>query len=135
MIPVVARPRPGHPWIFSNEIVSPPVVSLPPGGAVEVRDPSGRTTSVEVRGLGSTWSATARAGIYTFTRGERSVPVAVNLLDAAESDLTPPTGSETKPRAAGAASVSPFTREIGPELLLVALAVLVGEWLLFHRGT
>ncbi|MBM4392224.1 MAG: class I SAM-dependent rRNA methyltransferase [Deltaproteobacteria bacterium] len=42
MIPVVARPRPGHPWIFSNEIVSPPVISLPPGGAVEVRDPGGK---------------------------------------------------------------------------------------------
>jgi 23S rRNA (cytosine1962-C5)-methyltransferase len=42
VLQVVARPRPGHPWVFSNEILSPPVLSLPPGGAVEVRDPSGK---------------------------------------------------------------------------------------------
>ena len=42
MVTVTARPRPGHPWVFSNEIVSPPVISLPVGGAVEVRDPSGK---------------------------------------------------------------------------------------------
>ena len=42
MLRVTARPRPGHPWIFSNEVVSPPVIQLPVGGAVEVVDPSGR---------------------------------------------------------------------------------------------
>jgi 23S rRNA (cytosine1962-C5)-methyltransferase len=39
---VVARARRGHVWIFSNEVVSPPVVALPAGGAVEVVDPSGK---------------------------------------------------------------------------------------------
>lgn len=41
MLRVTARPRSGHPWIFSNEVVSPPVIQLPVGGAVEVVDPSG----------------------------------------------------------------------------------------------
>lgn len=42
MLRVTARARPFHPWIFSNEVVDPPVVALPPGGAVEVVDPKGR---------------------------------------------------------------------------------------------
>ncbi len=42
MIRVVARSRPGHPWVFSNEVVEPPVAQLPPGGAVEVFDPRGK---------------------------------------------------------------------------------------------
>jgi 23S rRNA (cytosine1962-C5)-methyltransferase len=39
---VKARARQGHPWIFSNEILSPPVSELVPGAAVEVTDPAGR---------------------------------------------------------------------------------------------
>jgi 23S rRNA (cytosine1962-C5)-methyltransferase len=42
MLRVRARARPGHPWVFANEIVDPPVAALPPGEAVEVVDPSGR---------------------------------------------------------------------------------------------
>jgi 23S rRNA (cytosine1962-C5)-methyltransferase len=42
MLRVRVRSRPGHPWVFANEIVDPPVAALPPGAAVEVVDPSGR---------------------------------------------------------------------------------------------
>ena len=42
MLRVTARSRPGHPWVFSNEVLSPPVIQLPPGGAVEVVDAQGR---------------------------------------------------------------------------------------------
>ena len=42
MIRVTVRARPGHPWVFANEIVDPPVASLPPGDQVEVVDPAGR---------------------------------------------------------------------------------------------
>lgn len=42
MLRVTVRSRPGHPWVFSNEVVSPPVIQLPPGGAVEVVDIKGR---------------------------------------------------------------------------------------------
>lgn len=41
MLSVTARTRAGHPWVFSNEVISPPVSALPNGGAVEVRDPKG----------------------------------------------------------------------------------------------
>lgn len=39
---VTARSRPGHPWVFSNEVTSPPVAQLVPGAAVEVRDAAGK---------------------------------------------------------------------------------------------
>jgi 23S rRNA (cytosine1962-C5)-methyltransferase len=42
MVRVIARSRPGHPWVFSNEVVEPPVAQLPAGGAVEVFDPRGK---------------------------------------------------------------------------------------------
>lgn len=42
MLRVTARSRPGHPWVFSNEVLSPPVAQLPPGAAVEVVDPKGK---------------------------------------------------------------------------------------------
>ena len=41
MLRVVAKSRPGHPWIFSNEVIEPAVKQLPAGGAVEVFDPRG----------------------------------------------------------------------------------------------
>jgi 23S rRNA (cytosine1962-C5)-methyltransferase len=42
MLRVRARARPGHPWVFANEVLDPPVAALPPGEAVEVVDPTGR---------------------------------------------------------------------------------------------
>lgn len=42
MLRVRVRSRPGHPWVFANEILDPPVAQLPPGDAVEVADPGGR---------------------------------------------------------------------------------------------
>ena len=43
MLRVRVRSRPGHPWVFSNEILDPPVAQLPSAGeAVEVTDAAGR---------------------------------------------------------------------------------------------
>lgn len=42
MLTVTARTRPHHPWVFSNEVLDPPVAKLPAGGAVTVVDPHGR---------------------------------------------------------------------------------------------
>jgi 23S rRNA (cytosine1962-C5)-methyltransferase len=42
MLRVRVRSRPGHPWVFANEIVDPPVSALPAGDQVEVVDERGR---------------------------------------------------------------------------------------------
>lgn len=39
---VVGRARPGHPWIFANDILDPPVSQLVPGEQVAVHDPHGK---------------------------------------------------------------------------------------------
>ncbi len=39
---VVARVRPGHPWIFANDVLDPPVAQLVPGEQVVVTDPHGK---------------------------------------------------------------------------------------------
>jgi 23S rRNA (cytosine1962-C5)-methyltransferase len=42
MLRVRVRSRPGHPWVFANEVLDPPVAALPPGEQVEVVDEKGR---------------------------------------------------------------------------------------------
>ncbi len=42
MLRVRVRARPGHPWVFANDVLDPPVAALPLGDAVEVVDPTGR---------------------------------------------------------------------------------------------
>lgn len=37
-----ARARAGHPWVFANDILDPPVAALKPGGTVEVLDSRGQ---------------------------------------------------------------------------------------------
>lgn len=39
---VVGRVRPGHPWIFANDILDPPVAKLVPGEQVEIVNQDGR---------------------------------------------------------------------------------------------
>lgn len=46
MLTVRTRARPGHPWIFSNEILEPPVARLPTGEAVRVVDHEGRSLGI-----------------------------------------------------------------------------------------
>ncbi len=50
MVRVTARSRPGHPWVFSNEVLTPPIANLVPGGAVELVDQKGK---VLARGYGN----------------------------------------------------------------------------------
>lgn len=46
MLTVKTSARWGHPWIFSNEVMEPPVARLPAGGAVRVVDTEGRPLGV-----------------------------------------------------------------------------------------
>ena len=39
---LIGRVRPGHPWIFANDVLDPPVSKLVPGEQVAVLDPHGK---------------------------------------------------------------------------------------------
>lgn len=104
---------------------------------VTVEGPDGtRQTLLPEEGV-ALWADTGRTGIYRLTAGHESQPVAVNLFDAAESDLSapaPPQPEEARPSPA-AAPETPASggQEVWASLAALALGLLMGEWYLYHR--
>lgn len=76
-------------------------------------------------------------GVYRVAAGGKLVrQFAVNLLDPAESEIRPPAEPSIKigyVEVAGKTSWVAGHREIWRELLLVGLAVVLLEWLLYLR--
>jgi Ca-activated chloride channel homolog len=106
-----------------------------PHGVAEatVTTPGGRTVPGQVsRGIVS-FSETIDAGVYTVSTPVGTTRVAVNLMDAEESDLTP----RALPVAAGlppeAAALVPVERELWPLFVLLAALVLGLEAALYWR--
>jgi hypothetical protein len=81
---------------------------------------------------GFAFADTAEPGRYWVRTADRDFRTTVNLFDAAESDLR-------MPEATGAAALDVeragflFGRDLWPLLLLIACALWVAEWALFHR--
>ena len=101
---------------------------------VEVAGPDGKREKLGGEpGRDVVYGATQRCGLYTVTRGAESRPVALNLLDPAESrgmpakELKLSTGKVTASTAS--APVRPYWRWFA---LAVAL-LLIGEWFVYHR--
>jgi Ca-activated chloride channel homolog len=98
-----------------------------------VRTPSGRSVRAQVnRGMAS-FTETDEVGIYTVVTGRGETKVAVNLMNADESDLTPqpvPTFVE------GARPESPpvlIQRELWPFFVMLALLLFALEGFLYWR--
>jgi uncharacterized membrane protein len=100
---------------------------------VTVTTPGGRRVKAPVtRGVVS-FTETDEVGIYTLTTPRGDLKVAVNLMDADESNLTPrPLPAPTESAPAAAAPV-PLQRELWPLFVLVAAALLLLEGLLYWR--
>jgi Ca-activated chloride channel homolog len=98
-----------------------------------VRTPSGRSVRAQVnRGMAS-FTDTDEVGVYTVVTGRGETKVAVNLMNAEESDLTPqpvPTFVE------GARPESPpvlIQRELWPFFVMLALLLFAVEGFLYWR--
>ena len=98
-----------------------------------VRTPSGRSVRAQVnRGMAS-FTETDEVGVYTVVTGRGETKVAVNLMNADESDLTPqpvPTFVE------GARPESPpvlIQRELWPFFVMLALLLFALEGFLYWR--
>ena len=122
---------------------------LRPGGAVTlespdpkanvtVRSPTGKTTTLPHDSLGRyTFTATDDLGLYEAqANGKTFQRFAVNLFDAAESDIRP----EPKPaikigyvQVAGQTGWESGHREIWKQLLLLGLAASLLEWYIYSR--
>ncbi|MFH1921504.1 MAG: VWA domain-containing protein [Planctomycetota bacterium] len=109
-----------------------------PGRPIEVRTPSGKTIRVGEAGPGrSSFSGTSELGVYEVrSAGQPPRHFAVNLFAPSESDIRPsPTlkiGRGT-PIQAETSDWETTRRELWKWLLLIALAVLLVEWYIYHR--
>ncbi len=101
--------------------------------AATVRTPSGRTVKAQVnRGVAS-YTETDEVGIYAVITPRGETRVAVNLMNAEESDLTPSPVPDFVEGARPEAPPVPIQRELWSWFVLLALAVFVIEGLLYWR--
>lgn len=143
-------------WLGGNHLSLPvqvergaTVTFLPPAQVEEVRAilPNGSTERLFRESRTILFTQTEQPGLYTFVGYERGAEnslayFAVNAFSPIESDITPGS-TPTTPAAStmqvvtsgsgGATQQSP--REWWRTVALVALIVLMVEWLIYHRGT
>lgn len=114
-----------------------PVELLPVADATQARitRPDGTVDTLPLDPLRPVYySATERAGTYTFALGEKQFTQAVNLLDKHESQIRP---AETLQLGRGTvqAERGPIVvnKELWPWFAAAALAVLMAEWWIYSR--
>ncbi len=103
---------------------------------VAVQDPQGAEQTYEVQGNPWLFPDARQVGVYIFRYGESKRYLTVNLLDTAESDIAPtkalptfgPSGDEVSRQAMGVVQTP-----LWPYLLLMAMVVGFGEWLIWCR--
>ncbi|MBI1847497.1 MAG: VWA domain-containing protein [Candidatus Rokubacteria bacterium] len=101
--------------------------------AITVTTPSGRTIKGQVtRGMVS-FTETDEVGVYTIETARGQMRVAVNLMDAEESDLSPRPLPASPPAPPAATTPIPIQREMWPLFVAIAIVLLVAEGLLYWR--
>ncbi|MEI7767050.1 MAG: BatA and WFA domain-containing protein [Phycisphaerae bacterium] len=100
----------------------------------EMTMPDGQHIPLQITAGGAEFATTDKVGFYRLEAGEKSSELAVNLLSTVESDIQPhnlslPTGQVV----AGSESIAKVNQEIWPWFAAAALALLVLEWIAFHR--
>ena len=111
-----------------------PILLPAPHGVstVTVTTPSGRTVQGRVTRGAISFTETDEAGIYTLATARGETRVAVNLMNAEESNLAPhplPTPTAHGP----AAPPVPVQRELWPLFVMLAVILLTGEGLLYWQ--
>ncbi len=103
---------------------------------VRLPDAAERTLPVDPGAREVVFGDTTRRGVYRVSAGTNEVAFAVNLLDAAETDLTPQAEIRFGRYArAEAVQVRPANLEMWRWLVAAALAVLLFEWWFYHKRT
>jgi uncharacterized membrane protein len=95
--------------------------------------PNGRTVKAPVtRGLVS-FTETDEVGLYTLSTARGDVRLAVNLMDADESNVAPRPLPAPPPEGATPTPAVPIQRELWPFFVMLALLLLVLEGVLYWR--
>ena len=98
-----------------------------------VTTPSGRTVKAPVtRGVVS-FTETDEVGLYTLSTARGDLRIAVNLMDADESNLEPRPLPQPRGTAESAAMPVPLQRELWPLFVALAAALLALEGVLYWR--
>lgn len=97
-----------------------------------VSGPAGMAMTVPASGGRFVIPSLDRAGIYTLRAGRREIRLAVNPAPE-ETEIAPVTSSATTGDSAPTVAVQERGVDLWPLLLLLALGVLVAEWLLWLR--
>jgi hypothetical protein len=103
---------------------------------VTVQNPQGAEQTYEVQSNPWLFSDAQQVGVYIFRYGESKRYLTVNLLDAAESDIAPAKALPTFAPSDDASSrqaVGMVQTPLWPYLLLMAMVVGFGEWLVWCR--
>ena len=112
----------------------PILLPVPHGvSAATVTLPSGRSVKAQItRGMVS-FSETEEVGVYSLSTPKGETKIAVNLMDADESNLTPRPLPASPAGSAAATTPVPVQRELWPVFVLIALVLLLVEGLLYWR--
>jgi Ca-activated chloride channel homolog len=112
----------------------PILLPVPHGvSAATVTLPSGRSVKAQItRGMVS-FSETEEVGVYSLSSPKGETKIAVNLMDADESNLTARSLPASPPGASMPTPPVPVQRELWPIFVLIALALLLVEGLLYWR--
>jgi len=82
------------------------------------------------------WSETSKVGVYKANFGTNETSFTVNLMDPAESDITPKAQVPVGAQGATAGAISKRANlEYWRWFVMAALAVLMFEWWYYHRRT
>ncbi|HET7341671.1 MAG TPA: VWA domain-containing protein [Methylomirabilota bacterium] len=101
--------------------------------SANVTTPSGRTVKAPITRGAVSFTETDEVGLYTLATARGDLRVAVNLMDADESNLAPrPLPVPGGPPPAAAAT-QPVQRELWPLFVMIALALLALEGALYWR--
>jgi uncharacterized membrane protein len=112
----------------------PVLLPVPHGVATAtVTTPSGRSVKAQITRGAVSFSETDEVGVYSLSTPKGETKIAVNLMDADESNLAP----RPLPAAAAAGAMAtvpvPIQRELWPMFVLLGLALLLVEGLLYWR--
>jgi len=111
---------------------------LQPISSASIITPAGETraVSVEEDSREIIFGETARQGVYRLTAGTNQTQFCVNLLDPAESDISPrPTLPFSKYEIVEASTLKQANLELWRWFALGGLVVLMFEWWFYHKRT
>jgi uncharacterized membrane protein len=112
----------------------PILLPVPHGiSSATVTTPNGRTVKAPITRGAVSFTETDEVGLYTLSTGRGDLRVAVNLMDADESNLEPrPLPANAGPSTEAAAPI-PIQRDLWSFFVLIAAALLLLEGLLYWR--